>query len=74
VKNADFYKSIFYPLLLTAIVVYFSELALHGFHHGPTDAPFLSAMLDNVKLVLGALLGLVTGYTLGKSDNDKPAA
>lgn len=73
VKNSDFIKSLFYPVLLTAILVYFSMLGLHALHHGPTDTPFLTAMLDNTKLVLGALLGLVTGYQMGKGSNDTPA-
>lgn len=73
-KNSDFYKAIFYPILLTGIVVYFSTLGLHAFHHGGTDAAFETAMLDNTKLVLGALLGLVTGYQLGKGSDDKPTS
>lgn len=70
----EWVKMLFYPLLLTAIVVYFSTLAVHGFHYGPYGKDFEAAMLDNTKLVLGALLGLVTGYQIGKGSNDKPAA
>jgi hypothetical protein len=72
-KDNDFVKSLFYPLLLTAIIVYFSQLSVHALHHGPTDGPLLTATLDNTKLVLGALLGLVTGYVAGKASNDTPA-
>ena len=70
----EWVKMLFYPLLLTGVVVYFSILALHGFHFGPNGHEFELAMLDNTKLVLGALLGLVTGYQIGKASNDKPAA
>ena len=70
--NSDFVKSLFYPVLLTAIIVYFSLLGLHALHHGTSDTVFETAMLDNTKLVLGALLGLVTGYVAGKASNDKP--
>lgn len=73
VKNSDFVKSLFYPVLLTGILVYFSLLGLHALHHGAQDGPFQTAMLDNTKLVLGALLGLVTGYVAGKGSNDSPA-
>jgi hypothetical protein len=73
-RNSEFFKSIFYPVLLTGVVIYFSSLGLHAFHHGGPDAIFETAMLDNTKLVLGALLGLVTGYVAGKAANDKPDA
>ena len=66
-QTGDFVKSLFYPILLTGVIVFFSVLALHAFHHGGADAPFEAAMLDNTKLVLGALLGLVTGYVAGKA-------
>jgi hypothetical protein len=72
--GSDFIKSLFYPVLLTAVLVYFSLLGLHALHHGATDTVFETAMLDNTKLVLGALLGLVTGYQIGRGSNDKPAA
>lgn len=65
----DFTKSVFYPLLLTGVLVFFALLGLHAFHHGASDGPFEAAMLDNTKLVLGALLGLVTGYVAGKGTN-----
>ena len=65
------WRAIFYAVLLSLLVVFFSSMALHAFHHGTGELTFQNAMLDNVKLVLGALLGLVTGYTMGRSNPDK---
>ena len=65
------FRPIFYAVLLSLLVVFFTIASLHAFHHGQGDVTFQNAMLDNVKLVLGALLGLVTGYQMGKNSNDK---
>lgn len=70
---SDFTKIIFYPVLLVALIAFFTVLGLHAFHHGGTDLTFETTMLDNTKLVLGALLGLITGagigYNAGKNEN-----
>ena len=54
--------------LLAAFVVYFSLLGWVALFHIDTSSPFeqafLNAMLDNQKLVIGALLGLITGRAL----------
>lgn len=57
----DFCKEHVNNLLLSFFVIYFSLLGLHAMHAGITETPFMSAMLDNEKLVIGALLGLITG-------------
>jgi hypothetical protein len=52
--------------VLGFFVVYFSVFAYVAVHGDPTN-PFVSAMLDNVKTVLGALLGLVTGRAIQRA-------
>jgi hypothetical protein len=65
----------FDKLLLGGAIVYFGQLAM--WHHGEQDSTFAQAMLDNQKLVLGALLGLITGRAIqraadGKNGNGPP--
>jgi hypothetical protein len=73
----DFIKEHFDKLLLAFFLLFYSGLGWHSVfylaHHDGTIAGnpliqgFLSAMLDNQKLVIGALLGLITGRALEKA-------
>jgi len=73
----DFLKQHFDKLLLAFFLLFYSGLGWHSVfylaHHdgviagNPLVQGFLSAMLDNQKLVIGALLGLITGRALEKA-------
>jgi hypothetical protein len=73
----DLLKQHFDKLLLTFFVLYFSLLGFHSIfyltHHDGTIASnpivqgFMAAMLDNQKLIIGALLGLITGKALAST-------
>jgi E3 ubiquitin-protein ligase DOA10 len=58
--------------LLAFFVIYFSIIGWHAVFHIDTSSPFeqafMNAMLDNQKLVIGALLGLITGRAIGRGD------
>ena len=64
----ELWKSNFDKLLLTFFVIYFSMIGWHAVFHidpsSPFEQAFMTAMLDNQKLVIGALLGLITGKAL----------
>lgn len=68
-----FLNSHFDKLLLSFFILYFSLLGFHAVYilelhkieiNNPIVQSFMSAMLDNQKLVIGALLGLITGRAL----------
>lgn len=67
---ADFFKNHFDKLLLLSLVVFFTLLAIYG------KSPSAQGMTDNVKLVLGALLGLITGRAMFRNgdSNGKDSA
>lgn len=49
--------------MLAFFVVYFSLIALYP------NAPYMAAMLDNEKTLVGAFLGLVTGRALQRAQD-----
>ena len=63
----------FDKFLLLFLVLYFSLIGWHAvFHIDTTNAyvqGFMTAMLDNQKLVIGALLGLITGRAIQSKQN-----
>jgi hypothetical protein len=73
----DLIKNHFDKFLLAFFVLYFTFLGWHAVfylsHHdgalgsSPVVQSFMAAMLDNQKLVIGALLGLITGRALASS-------
>ena len=79
----DFIKQHFDKMLLAFFVLYFSALGWHAIfymsHHAIPDAidpvirAFMDSMLDNQKLVIGALLGLITGRALSSIKNGNGA-
>jgi hypothetical protein len=69
----------FDKFVLVFLVLYFSLIGWHAVFHIDTSniyvQNFMSAMLDNQKLVIGALLGLITGKALqSKVNGNAPAA
>ncbi len=58
----------FDKLLLVFLVIYFSIIGWHAVYHIDTASPFeqkfMDSMLDNQKLIIGALLGLITGRAI----------
>ena len=60
---SEFFKNHFDKLLLLALVVFFTLLAIYG------KSPNAQAMTGNVKIVLGALLGLITGRALYRNSD-----
>ena len=58
----------FDKFVLLFLVIYFSLIGWHAVFHINTANPyvqnFMAAMLDNQKLVIGALLGLITGRAI----------
>jgi len=64
---SDFIKTHFDKLLLSALLIFFTVTALHF----PASA---AALADDGKLVLGALLGLITGARMIGRTSDKPQA
>lgn len=60
----DLLKTNFTVIMLALLVIYFSLLGLHAMHHGIGDSPFMAAMLDNEKTIIGAFLGLITGRSI----------
>jgi hypothetical protein len=75
----DLIKENFDKFLVSFFVLYFTFLGWHSLfylaHHdgtivaNPVVQSFMAAMLDNQKLVIGALLGLITGKAIGSTKN-----
>lgn len=59
----------FDKFLMSFFVVYFSLLGWFAVCGTQGNNPFALAMLDNEKLVIGALLGLITGRATARMDD-----
>lgn len=64
----EFFRQNFDKLLLAAIFLYLTVLLLH-MSHDPHDAATVSWAREQANLIIGALLGLITGTALRR---DKP--
>lgn len=58
--------------LLSGFVLYFSLFAFLAIYGTPAANPFVAAMLDNEKTMIGALLGLITGRALARQEDRNP--
>jgi hypothetical protein len=67
----DFLKQQFDKLLMTGLVLMFTGVVLYVFIHIPNDKA-IDWAVGSFGLMLGALLGLITGYALGKSKPEPP--
>lgn len=66
----------FYVWVLLFLILYYSSVGIYALSHIDTanawENNFMTAMLDNQKLVIGALLGLITGRRIGEAAKDEP--
>jgi hypothetical protein len=67
----------FDKIILSLFVLYFSLMGFHSIYimelhkveiTNPLIQTFMNTMFDNQKLVIGALLGLITGRAFAKGD------
>jgi hypothetical protein len=76
----ELFKNNFDKFLISFFTLYFTFLGWHAVfylsHHdgvmmnNPLVQNFMSAMLDNQKLVIGALLGLITGRAMASQSKN----
>jgi hypothetical protein len=66
----------FYVWVLLFLILYYSSVGIYALGHIDTanawENNFMTAMLDNQKLVIGALLGLITGKKIAESKDMPP--
>jgi hypothetical protein len=66
----------FYVWVLLFLILYYSSVGIYALGHIDTanawENNFMTAMLDNQKLVIGALLGLITGKKIAESKDVPP--
>jgi hypothetical protein len=67
----------FYVWVLLFLILYYSSVGIYALGHIDTanawENNFMTAMLDNQKLVIGALLGLITGKKIAESKEEPPS-